>query len=86
VLVGGLLEETSVSLFPSILSLFSLSLGTYRAIVHAQKANQKQEEQRKKKEEQTKESGASFDPNIRLGPKLDPTAPLHTPYRRCSKF
>jgi hypothetical protein len=45
VLVGGLLEETSVSLFPSILSLFSLSLGTYRAIVHAQKANQKQEQE-----------------------------------------
>ena len=76
VLVGGLLEETSVSLFPSILSLFSLSLGTYRAIVHAQKANQKQEQE--EKEEQTKESGASFDPNIRLGPKLDPTVPLHT--------
>ena len=31
-----------------------------------------------KKEEQTKESGLSFDPNIRLGPKLNPNVPLYT--------
>jgi hypothetical protein len=34
-----------------------------------------------KKEEQTKESCPSFDPNICLGPKLDPQMCLYMPLR-----
>eukprot|EP00978_Attheya_sp_CCMP212_P006340 scaffold14370_cov75-Attheya_sp.AAC.1 len=45
---------------------------------NAQREMITKKEQEASKEEQTKESGLSFDPNIRLGPKLDPNMPLHT--------
>jgi hypothetical protein len=48
-----------------------------------QKANEKRSE---KKEKQTKESGPTFDPNIRLGPMLDPNMPLYASKRQCAKY
>eukprot|EP00978_Attheya_sp_CCMP212_P032462 scaffold126870_cov35-Attheya_sp.AAC.1 len=49
--------------------------------------SQKSDQSRiEKKEEQTKESGPSFDLNIRLGPKLDPNMPLHASSRRYAKY